>query len=174
MAVNVGDGYGVDTVYFSERNQGALWSIMHREFRFCAFEPIADDIIECGVFVTLAVDALGVNRLRHLSATTDKIIGVTYLNTQRLLNYDSVLKAYTYAENDIVSLIEEGDLFMYSEVAVQVGDPVFTRFAVDGTKARIGAVANVAGAGLKDTGGSKFLKSLSTPGLVPVSISDII
>lgn len=175
MAVNVTPLYSVTTPpYSTNRHAGSLWSIMGRQFRYCAFEGAADTALGCGQFVTATVDALGNYRFKQLSAATDKIFGVSFLNTQRVLTWNSTLEVFEYQADDPVSLIEEGDVFMYAEVAVAAGDPVFTRHAIDAGLNRIGALGKAAGTGLVAVPGAKFLKALAAPGLVPVSLPGII
>ena len=174
MPVNVTNIYKVNTPpYSTDRHAGSLWSIMGRQFRYCAFEGVADVALPCGVFVTATKDALNNYRFKQLSGATDKIFGVSYLNTQRLLTWDDTNKVFMYSADDLVSLIEEGDIFMYAEAAVEAGDTVYSRYAADAALTRIGATAPAAGTGLVQTT-AKFLKSLTAPGIVPVSLADII
>lgn len=175
MPTNPGvNQYTVNTEFSTYRHPGSLASVISRQYRFCAFEPVADTALECGVFVTLTPDALGNYRAKHLAAATDKIYGVSYYNEQRIMDWSEPLKAFTYRQDDIVSLIEEGDIFMFAEVAVNAGDDVFTRFAPNGGLTRIGALTNVAGTGVVAVPRAKFLKRMTAPGITQVSLPDLI
>jgi hypothetical protein len=175
MAIGTNLTYNVNTPpYSSGRHAGALWSIMARQYRFCAFEGMAENDLDCGIFVTMVTDAMGINRFKPLSGAGDKIFGVTYLNTQRLLLWNDTRKVFYYQKDEIVSLIEEGDVFMYSETAVNAGDSVFTRHTADGANTRISALANATGTGLVAVPGAKFLKAITAPGIVSVSLPDFI
>lgn len=175
MATGISLTYNVNTApYSSDRHIGTLWSIMGRQFRFCAFEGLAENDLTCGQFVTMVTDTLGINRFKPLAAAADKIFGVTYVNHTQLLLWNDTVKAFYYEKDKIVSLIEEGDVFMYAETAVGAGDPVFTRHTADGANTRIGALAGAAGVGLVQVPGAKFLKAKSAPGIVPISLPDII
>ena len=174
MSTNIINNYSVNTVYSTERHQGSLASIISRQYRFCAFEPVADDLLPCGVFVTLVADAMGNYRAKPLASANDKVYGVSFYNEQRILVWSDALKAFQYQKDDIVSLIEEGDIFMYSEVAVNIGDDVFARHTANGGLNRIGALANAAGTGLVAIPGAKFVKKTTSAGLTVVSLPDII
>lgn len=175
MATSINLSYNVNTPpIVPEKWQGQLISLAGRQYRFSTFEPYASGDLEAGVFVTIATDALGVNRVSKPTTTGAKIVGVTLLNFQRVLSWDSVLSAHKYVSGDIVSLIEEGDIVMYAEVAVDIGDPVYLRHTVDTGLTRIGALGKAAGTGKDLVPNAKFLEKTSAPGLVRVSLIDII
>jgi hypothetical protein len=176
MPTSINNVYPVTTPPFvPEKFQGMIISLMGRQYRFCAFEPLAAVDLEAGVFVTGTTDALGNFNVQKPTSTAAKILGVTLLNFQRVLTWDASLGVFKYPAFSMVSLVEEGDIVMYSEVSVDVGDSVYFRHTVNGGLNRIGALANVAGTGLDlAPAGTKFLEKTTSPGLVRVSLPDII
>lgn len=153
---------------------GMVISLSGRQFRFSAFEPLAGEELEVGVFVSGVTSALGVTTVTKPTTTGAKILGFTYLNWQRPLVWDEALGTYKYTSGHMVSLLEEGDTVAYSEVAVNVGDDVFFRYGVDAGLTRIGALSNVAGTGKDPVARARFLEKTSAPGLVRISLPDII
>lgn len=154
-----------------ERALGMIISMMGRRYRFCAYEPFSNGALECGVFVTSTYDAvLGKTKVAKPTAAGANILGVSILNFQRVMTYDGTLDAYILPNDSLVSLLEMGDIVMYAESPVNVGDPVFMRYAADTGKPRIGALANAAGAGLEARPGAQFLEVKTSPGLVRVDL----
>lgn len=176
MPTSINNNYAVTTApLYPERFLGMLISLMGRQYRFCAFEPIAATDIEAGVLVSGVIDALGTTNVSKPTTPGAKILGVTLLNFQRVLTWDAALGAFKYPAFSMVSLIEEGDIVMYAESAVDVADPVFYRIAVNGALTRIGALTNVAGVGLEPAPANmKFLEKITAAGSVRVSLPDII
>lgn len=155
----------------AERALGMIISMIGRRYRFCAYEPFSNGLLECGVFVSPTYDpVLYKTKVAKPTAAGGKILGVTILNFQRVMNYDAVLDAYVLPNDSLVSILEMGDIVMYTEVAVSVGDPVYFRYGVDTGKTRIGALSNVAGTGLDLYPNAQFLEAKTSPGLVRVNI----
>jgi hypothetical protein len=176
MPTNITNVYPVQTApLIPEKFQGMIISLMNRQYRFCAFEPMTGTTpVEAGVFVTGAVDVLGNTIVTKPIVAGAKILGVTLLNFQRILTWDVAQNCFLYPPNTIVSLLEEGDTVMYAETAVDVADPVYFRVSANAALTRIGAVTNATGVGLDLSPRAKFLEKTSAPGLVRVSIADII
>lgn len=175
MATGINLTYDVNTPPInSEKWQGQIISLMGRQYRFCSFEPIANGVLEAGVVVTGAVDALGVMRVNKPNAANARVLGVSALNFQRVLTWNETLSVFQYADNDMVTLIVEGDIVMYSEVSVDPGDPVYFRHTADGNLSRIGALSNTTGNGKDLLPGAKFLDKTNGAGLVRVSLADLI
>jgi len=176
MALNLQPIYSVNTPpLYPERFQGMIISLMMRQYRFCAFEPLAGEPLECGVFVTMTSNTtLGFETVSKPTVAGAKIFGASLLNFQRVLNWDATQKVFSYPQGTIVSLLEEGDMVMYAERPAEIGDPVHNRYAADGAFTRLGALSNAPGAGLDPVPGAKFLERVTSPGLVRVSLPDII
>lgn len=175
MATGINLTYAVNTPPIQpEKWQGQIISLMGRQYRFSSIEPFSNGALECGVFVTGTVDSLGVMKVAKPTTANTRILGVSVLNFQRLLDWDSVLNCFKYKDNDMVTLIQEGDVVMYAEVAVDPGDPVFLRHTVDTGLTRIGALGKASGTGKEAVPGAKFLDKTSAAGLVRVSLPDII
>lgn len=174
MATGINLTYAVNTPPIQpEKWQGQIISLMGRQYRFSSIEPLADGVLEAGVVVTGTVDALGVMRVSKPTATAARILGVSVLNFQRILEWDAVLNVFKYADDDMVTLIEEGDVVMYAEVSVDPGDPVWFRHTANGGNTRIGALGKATGTGLDLLSGAKFLDKTAAPGLVRVSLPDL-
>jgi hypothetical protein len=175
MATGINLTYNVNTApIVPEKWQGQIISLIGRQYRFSTFEPLANGALEAGVFVTGSVDSLGVLNVSKPTTAGTKILGVTALNFQRFLTWDSVLNCFNYADKDIVTLVQEGDIVMYAEVAVDIGDPVFLRHTSDTGLTRIGALSKTSGTGKEAIPGAKFLEQTSAAGLVRVSLPDLI
>lgn len=176
MATGINNQYTVNTAPINpQKFQGMVISLMPRAFRYSSFEPFTTSELECGVFVTGESNAVGVFNVSKPTAAASKIFGVTlWENGLHNYGYSEDLNAYTYLEDSQVSLLVEGDIVMYSETAVEVGDAVYFRHTADALLTRVGAVANAAGTGLEAVPGCKFLDTTTAPGLVRVSIADII
>jgi hypothetical protein len=175
MATNINPDYSPKTPPIStERHLGSLASGSQKQFRFCMLEPIADETngIPCGSFFTGSYDAMGVFRAKLPSQANDKIFGLVYHNIQRLLDWDETLKAFKYPKGEIVTGLNEGDVFSYTEAACNPGDKVYQRIAVDGSLDRIGSLANAAGTGLLEIPGAKFISKMSAPGQCIISVQD--
>jgi hypothetical protein len=154
------------------RTQGMVISLMNiAQMRYMAFEPFspANSTIPCGVVVTGTTDAMGKTIVTQPTAPGSNLLGVTLWNQQRFLNWNAANGYFEYQANDLVSLLEEGDVIMYSEVAVDVGQPVYNRIAVNGALTRIGALSNAAGTGLELVPRARFLEK-SAPGLVRLHV----
>ena len=174
MAPGINLTYAVNTPPIQpEKWQGQIISLMGRQYRFSSIEPLANGTLEAGVVVTGTVNALGVMRVAKPTATGTRILGVSVLNFQRILTWDNTLSAFKYADGDMVTLIEEGDVVMYAEVAVDPGDPVWFRHTADGGLTRIGALGKATGTGKDLLPGAKFLDKTSAPGLVRLSLPDL-
>lgn len=175
MAINLTNTYPVTTPpYQTEMEVGSLYTIAQRQFRYCSFEAFNDAVLQAGVFVTLSTSVLGTNIAKQLSSANDVVYGVSYLNTLNIATYNSTLGVFEFPVGTNISIISEGDVWMYAEAAVTMGGKVYTRHTVDTGLTRIGALAGAAGTGLVEIPGAKFLKTLTAPGKVPVSLSDII
>ncbi len=156
----------------AHRTQGMVISLMNiNQMRYMAFEAFSPSnvAIPCGVFLTGTTDAMGKTILTQPTAPGSNILGASIWNQQRFLNWNAVNGYYEYQPNDLVSLLEEGDIVMYSEVAVDVGQPVYNRIAVNGALTRIGGLSNAAGTGLELVPRARFLEK-SAPGLVRVHV----
>lgn len=175
MAINLTNTYSVTTPpYQTDMELGSLYTIAHRQFRYCALEAFNDSTLQAGVFVTLETNSLGVNIAKQLSSAVDVIYGVSYLNNLNIATWNNTLGAFEFPSGTNISIISEGDVWMYAEAAVTVGSSVYTRHTADGLLTRIGALAGAAGTGLIAVPGVKFLKTLTASGKVPVSLPDII
>lgn len=153
------------------RIQGMIISLMNiDQMRFCSFEPFTGAAIPCGVVVSGTTNTMGKTIVNQPTAPGSNLLGVTLYNPQRILTWNNTSGYYQYAVDDMASLLEEGDVVMYSEVAVEVGQPVYNRIAVDAGLNRIGALSNVAGTGLELVPRAKFLEKTSSPGLVRVHV----
>lgn len=153
------------------RTQGQVISLMNiDQMRFMAFEPFSGASgIPCGVVVSATTNTMGKTVVTQPTVAGQPLIGVTIWNQQRLLDYNSVLGQYVYKPDDLISLLEEGDVVMFSEIAVDVGQPVYSRLVADAALTRIGAISNTAGAGLELIPRAKFLEK-SPAGLVRVHV----
>lgn len=175
MAINLTNTYPVTTPpYQTEMEIGSLYTIAHRQFRYCAMEAFNDAVLQAGVFVTLSPNALGTNIAKQLSSADDIVYGVSYLNTLNIATYNSTLGVFEFPIGTNISIISEGDIWMYAESAVTMGGKVYTRHTADTGLTRIGALAGSSGTGLVEVPGVRFLKTLTAPGKVPVSLPDII
>lgn len=154
-----------------EKWQGQIISLSPRKYRFCTLEPFSNGELEAGVVVTGEVDSLGFLRVNKPTTTGAKILGVTVLNFQRILLWDNDLNCFKYMNNDMVTLITEGDIVMFSESSANPGDPVYFRYAADVNLPTIGAISNTSGNGKDLLPGAKFLDKLSNPGLVRVGLN---
>ena len=171
MATGINLNYNVNTPPISpEKWQGQLISLIGRKYRFSAFEPFSSGTLEAGVFVTGIVDSLGVTKVSKPTTVDSPILGVSLLQFQRVLTYDDALGAYIYQDNDMVSLLVEGDIVMRTEAPVSVGDPVYVRYAVHSSLTRIGALNKESVTGNYLVPGAQFLESSSAAGLVKVAI----
>lgn len=175
MAINLTNTYPVTTPpYQTGMEIGSLYTIARRQFRYCAFEAFNDAVLQAGVFLTLAANALNTNIAKQLSSADDVIYGVSYLNNLNIATFNSTLGVFEFPIGTNISIISEGDVWMYAEAAVTMGGKVYTRHTADAGFTRIGALAGAAGAGLVEVPGAKFLKTIAAPGKVPVSLPDII
>lgn len=174
MPTGINLSYNVNTPPITpDKWQGQIISLANRHFRFSTLEPFSNGVLEAGVVVTGTVDSLGVLKVAKPTSTGQRILGVTLLNFQRLLTWNST-GYFQYPDNDLVTLVTEGDIVMYSEVAVDPGDPVFFRHTVNAGLNRIGALNKASGTGLDSLPGAKFLDKTAAAGLVRVSLSDLI
>ena len=174
MPTNLTNQYLINTEYSTYRYPGTIGSIISRQYRFCAFECTALANLPCGVFVTMSADAMAGNKVKPLSAANDKVFGVSMYNGNIIYDFDAATQNYIYPKDSIVSLIEEGDVFMFAEKAVAAGDDVYARHTADAGNTRIGALSNAAGTGLVLIPGAKFLKAIASPGVTQVSLPDLI
>lgn len=175
MAINLTNTYPVTTPPMTVDGElGSLSAITHRQFRYSTFECYNDAVLQAGVFVTLAPNSVGKNIAKKPTLATDAIYGVSYLNTLNVAKYNTTLGVYEFPVDTSISLITDGDIWMYSESSVTMGGKVFMRHAVDAALTRIGALAGTAGTGLVEVSGARFLQSKSAPGRVVVSLLGII
>lgn len=164
-------GYNVNTAPLAApRTQGQVISLMNiDQMRYCAFEPFSSGELPCGVVVTGTTNSMGKTTVTQPTSAGSLLLGVTIWNQQRILTYDNTLNVYKYRADDMVSLLEEGDIVMYSEVATEVGQPVYFRHTADAALNVIGAISNVAGTGLELLPRAKFLEKANA-GLVRVHV----
>jgi hypothetical protein len=138
-------------------------------------EPIADEAngLQCGVFFTGAYDTMNVFRAKLPTLATDQIFGMVYHNIQRVLTWNDTSKAFMYPRGEIVSGLNEGDAYGWSETVCNPGEAVYQRIAA-GTAplTRLGAFANAAGAGLMLIPGTRFISKNTVPGQCIVAIQD--
>lgn len=94
------------------------------------------------------------------------------------LNTEPNITDIGYPEGDdvLIEYMTTGEIVMYSEVAVEAGDPVFARHTANGADDVIGRVRNV-----DDTGnvialptGFKFAETTTAAGLVAVTVDGVI
>jgi hypothetical protein len=174
MPTGINLTYSVNTPPITpDKWQGQIISLAARQYRFSSLEPFSNGVLECGVVVTGTVDALGVMKVAKPTSTGQRILGVSLLNFQRLLTWNNA-GYFQYPDNDLVTLVTEGDIVMYAEVAVDPGDPVWFRHTASGGNTRIGALGKATGTGLDALPGAKFLDKTSAAGLVRVSLNDLI
>lgn len=168
---NIQPKYNVNTPpIVAPRTQGQIISLMNiDQMRYMAFEPFSGSALPCGVIVTGSTNTMGKTIVSQPTATGTMLLGATIWNQQRILTWNNALSCYMYAADDMVSLLEEGDIVMYSEVAVDVGQPVYNRVVADAALNRIGALSNAAGTGLELVPRARFLEK-SAAGLVRVHV----
>jgi len=163
--------YSVNTPPLTpDKIQGQIISLANRDYRYCSFEATAGADLPAGVFLTMVENALTGNTLVVPSATGSKLFGVSIFRESLVMKYNDTDGYYYYEEGDPVSMIEKGDIVMYSETTSAIGDPVFVRHTADGGNTRIGAIANATGTGLDEVTWATYLDSLDAPGLVRVSL----
>lgn len=164
--------YSTNITYGDPRTQGQWVDIYTNKNRYVNSQFMTTALLEAGVFVSsTGVQALyGSTLVAKPTAAGSKIVGVTQINPTKIYDWDDTLKVYRYRAGEQVSIATTGDIFMYAETPVEVGDKIYFRHTVDAAKTRIGAVTNAAGIGLELYAQAQFVERITAPGLVAVAL----
>lgn len=137
-----------------EQYEGMIPSLVNKTLRYCADENLALVNIPYGSVVS----RVPTSKFQVTQPTTAaaKIAGICVGNMQR--SPVIVAGVMNVRAGEPVTILENGDIVMHSEIAAKRGDQVYFRFAVDAGKTRIGAIANAAGIGLDPLRGGVFLQ----------------
>lgn len=188
MPYDITVNYPVNTPpIIPELLQGMRITESQSQFKFSNLECMAGDDsvvikttpaqsiegVEAGVFASITTNTFGDVTIKKITSATEKLAGFTFLNFQRALIWSEVLQCFVYQKGDEVTIVTEGDYVGHVERAVEVLDPVYTRFAADATFTRIGALSNAAGTGLREIPGARFIQKLDAPGKVGFSLQDL-
>lgn len=137
-----------------EQYEGMIPNLVNKTMRYCADENLALVNIPFGSVVSRVVASKF--QVTQPTAAASKVAGICVGNMQRSpVTIGGVMHVKA---NDPVTVLEDGDIVMFSEVAGKRGDQVFFRFAVDAGKTRIGAIAPAAGIGLDPLRGESTRK----------------
>lgn len=160
--------------YDDPRTQGNWVDIYSNKNRYVNGQFLTNQDLELGIFVAHGgVEALyGSTLVVRPTAAGQKILGVNQINPTKLLTWDATLKLWRNRPGDQIAIATTGNIFMYSEVPVEVGDPVFFRYAAAGAFTRLYTLSNAAGAGLEAYPRAKFAERLKAPGVVAVTLFD--
>jgi hypothetical protein len=157
---------------------GNLVDIYDQRSRFVVSRFTANTDLIVGAFAAPIATAAshplyGYTRIEIPTATGAKIMGAVVINPTKGFDHyvwDETLGIWKYKAGKIVSLVTDVDLYMYSEVTVNVGDDVYFRHTANAGLTRIGALANAAGTGLDKHPTAKFIEKISAPGPVAVRL----
>ena len=144
-----------------EQYEGMIPSLVNKTMRYCAAENVAAVNMPHGSVVSRVLASPRL--VTQPTATAARVSGIVVANMQRVaipINGVLCVKA-----GDPVTVLEDGDIVMFSEVAAKRGDQVFFRFAVNAGLTRLGAIAPAAGIGLDPLRGGVYLQDCP-PGLV--------
>lgn len=144
-----------------EQYEGMIPSLSPKTMRYCAAENVAQVNMPHGSVVSRVLASPRL--VTQPTATAARVSGIVVANMQRAtipINGVLCVKA-----GDPVTVLEDGDIVMFSEVAAKRGDQIFFRFAVNAGLTRLGAIAPAAGIGLDPLRGGVYLQDCP-PGLV--------
>ena len=153
------------SLYHGRAVTGMLFGNSPKDISTGAVEDAAG--IKVGLAVTYGT---GDNQVKLLTGGSDAILGATILSQEYEINYaDLGTGDFTVAQNDMVSVLREGYIYLTCEEAVAKGETVFARHTA-GTGSVIGAVRNDADtASCTDTGWT-FEETTSGAGLALVRV----
>ena len=144
-----------------EQYEGMIPSMSNKTLRYCAAENIAQGNMAYGSVVSRVLASPRL--VTTPTATAARVSGIVVANLQRaplIVNNIMFVRA-----GEPVTVLEEGDIVMFSETAAKRGDQVFFRFAANAGLTRISAIAPAAGIGLDPLRGGVYLQDCP-PGLV--------
>ncbi|MEY2833309.1 MAG: hypothetical protein RLZZ574_2568 [Cyanobacteriota bacterium] len=161
--------------YVAPKIQGNWVDIYQTKNRFVVSQYLNEAELESGVVIcaTGAHPIHGYTRVSKPVAAGSKIVGISQTNPTLLMVWDEALTCFKFPVNSNVNAATGGDLYMHTEVPVEVGDKVYFRHTVDGAKNRIGAIANAAGVGLELLPNAIFAERMTAPGKVAVSLLNV-
>jgi hypothetical protein len=152
----------INTAPWNEIYRGMIPNLVNKTLRYCANENTASESIPIGTVV--GYDPANDRKVIISKSVNTRIRGIAVDNGQRI--YNVINGNMCYRIGDPVSILEEGDVVMYAESNVRSGDQVYYRYAPDGTKTNLSAVAGVGGTGLAPLLGGRFVQTVKAGSLV--------
>lgn len=145
-----------------EQYEGMIPTLVNKTMRYCADENLALVNIPFGAVVSRVTSSKF--QVTQPTATAARIAGICVGNMQRSpITIGGVMHVRA---TDPVTVLENGDIVMYSEAAGKRGDQVYFRYAVDAGRTRLSAIANAAGTGLDPLRGGIYLQDCTAGSLV--------
>jgi len=153
------------SIHHGRAVQGELFGNMPKEIVTGAVEDAA------GIAVGLAVTfGTGDNQVKALEDADSPVIGATILSQEYEIDYANLSTgAFVVKEDDMVSVLRSGYIYMECEEAVGKGDAVFARHTA-GTGSVIGAVRNDADTASCTNTGWEFAETTAGAGVALVRI----
>jgi len=114
----------------AEAQPGMVWGDCYRD----TYKATA--AMKAGIMVS-NIGTANFKTCKSPAASTDTHIGATEYLPARAPTGDGVNE---YAAGDLVSVVRKGQIYLISEAAMSVGDPVFARYTANGGNTLLGAI----------------------------------
>lgn len=162
--------------YLKDYFPGMLASLITTDLRSTIPELVAGSNAVCGTLCNVTTNSTNLVIGNTFVTGNTNPLGIIVYNPNRIYssNLTNLDNALIYTEGDPLTVITQGDVVMFAEVAVKVGEPVFYRTATNGASLTIPhKVTNVTGTGVVALEGARFMQSITSAGLVVVHIDNV-
>ena len=155
---------------------GMVASLITSDLRSTIPELTAGATAICGTLCNITTNSTKLVIGNTFVTSNTNPLGIIAFNPNRVYasNQANLDNALIYTQGDPLTVLTQGDIVMFAEVAVNAGDPVFYRTATNGASLTIpNKVSNVTGTGVVALTGARFMQSTSAAGLVIVHIDNV-